>query len=55
MVGQAPTLLGDPTGGVTHVIVSRRDFAADRPMRILVYAGDGYVEAGPDGAIIATH
>ncbi len=52
-VAQAPALLG--ADEVTHVIVERWDFEPDLPVRILVYAGDGYVEVAADGTIIGTH
>ena len=52
-VAQAPTLLG--ADEVTHVIVERWDFEPDLPVRILVYAGDGYIEVAADGTIIGTH
>ena len=55
VVAQAPQLLGDPTAEVTHVIVQRWVFDADRPVRVLVYAGFGYVEAAADGTVVATH
>lgn len=55
IVAQAPTLLGDPGEEVTHVIVQRWSFEPDLPVRILVYAGRGYVEAGADGTVIGTH
>ncbi len=52
-VAQAPALLG--ADEATHVIVERWDFEPDVPVRILVYAGDGYVEVAADGTIIGTH
>jgi hypothetical protein len=54
VVAEAPSLVGDPSNGVSHVILSRRRIHDDRPVRILVDAGGGDVEAADDGAIIAT-
>jgi hypothetical protein len=54
VVAEAPSLLGDRSDAVSHVIVSRRRLDDDRPARILVHASAGDVEAADDRAIIAT-
>ena len=55
LVAEAPALVGGDDGTVTHVIIQRWAFEDGSPLRVLVYVdGEGYVQAAPDGTVLAT-